>query len=180
MTKGWAMLLSGYSKELFRPECNPSFESVHCRAVLNEDVSQALPYLNAVLGGFRYFAEPPAVMFRAHGKIIKVGAREIAVNALADEDEADRILAWLMREINEAWENRRNISPKYDGIETPQVFAIFKLLPRTNCRKCGLPTCLVFAARAAEGVKGAADCPEISPENGEKLAAYLSGFDFGD
>lgn len=47
------MLLSGYTKEIFRPECNPGFDSVHCIARLNEDISAVLPYLNAVLGGIQ-------------------------------------------------------------------------------------------------------------------------------
>jgi len=79
------MLLSGYTKNIFRPECNASFESVHCVALLNEDVGDALPYLNAVLGGTQYLHDPPEVMFHHHGRIIKVGAREIAINALKDE-----------------------------------------------------------------------------------------------
>ncbi len=45
------MLLSGYTKNIFRTQCNASFESVHCVARLNEDVGEALPYLNAMLGG---------------------------------------------------------------------------------------------------------------------------------
>ncbi|MBW2042895.1 MAG: hypothetical protein JRI76_12845 [Deltaproteobacteria bacterium] len=73
-----SMLLTGYIKEIFRPECNPSFESVHCIARLNENIGAVLPYLNAVLGGTQYFADPPEVMFHHHGKIIKVGSREIA------------------------------------------------------------------------------------------------------
>jgi len=44
--------------------------------------------------------------FRVHGKIIAVHPREIAANALKSEEEADRILEWLKREINEAWEKR--------------------------------------------------------------------------
>lgn len=66
------MLLTGYTKEVFRPECNPSFESVHCIARLNEDVGPVLPYLNAVLGGTQYFSDPPEVMFHHHGRLIKV------------------------------------------------------------------------------------------------------------
>lgn len=89
------MLLSGYTKKICRPECNPSFQSVHCIARLNEDVGKVLPYLNAVLGGTHYFNDPPEVMFHHHGKIIKVDSREIAVNALKDEQEADLILKWL-------------------------------------------------------------------------------------
>ena len=71
------MLLKTYTKEIFRPECNPSFQSLHCIAHLGEDVREALPYLNAVLGGFEYLKDPPAVTFRVQGKIITVHPREI-------------------------------------------------------------------------------------------------------
>lgn len=172
------MLLTGYTKEIFRPECNPSFESVHCIARLNEDIGAVLPYLNAVLGGTQYFADAPEMMFHHHGKIIKVGNREIAVNALKDEAEADRILEWLRTEINQAWENRETITPCYTGKTEPQVMEILRLLPKTNCKKCGRPTCMAFAAQVAEGGRGADDCPELAPENREKLAAYLADFDF--
>ena len=123
------MLLKGYRKEIFRPECNPSFQSLHCIAHLDQDVSEALPYLNATLGGFEYLKDPPAVTFRVHGKIITVHPRQIAVNALRDEEEAEKILQWLQREINEAWEKRDEIKPRYEGSPKPKVLEILKLLP---------------------------------------------------
>ena len=55
------MLFKHYTKEIFRPECNPNFQSVHCIARLAEDIREVLPYLNAVLGGFSYTKEPPSV-----------------------------------------------------------------------------------------------------------------------
>ena len=172
------MLLTSYTKRVFRAECNPSFESLHCIATLDQDVSGALPYLNAVLGGFEYLKEPPAVVFRSRGRLITVHGHEIAINALQDETEADKILEWLKREINDAWEKRAEIVPSYEGAPKPQVLEILKLLPRTNCRKCGEPTCLVFAARAAEGVRGASDCPPLSAEAKERLGCYLIRFKF--
>jgi len=51
------MLLKTYSEEIFRPECNNSFQSLHCIAHLDEDISEALPYLNAVLDGDSYIKE---------------------------------------------------------------------------------------------------------------------------
>ena len=172
------MLLKTYSKRIFRAECNPKFESLHCIASLGQDVSEALPYLNAVLGGFEYLKEPPAVIFRSRGRLITVHGREIAINALQDEEEADKILEWLKREINQAWDNRAEITPSAEGAPKPQVFEILKLLPRTNCRECGEPTCMVFAARAAEGVKGAADCPPLKTEAKQRLEDYLGRFNF--
>lgn len=167
------MLLSGYRKEMFRPQCNPGFTSLHCHAHLDQDVGPALPYLNAVLGGFEYHADPPCLTLRVHGKLISLHPRLIAVNALKDEEEADRILAWLTREINQAWQDRAVIEPRHTGLPRPQLLEILKLLPRSNCRKCGRPTCMVFAAQAAEGGLGAGDCPELSPHAAETLGRYL-------
>jgi hypothetical protein len=45
------MLLKGYGKEIFRPECNPQFQSLHCIAHLDQDITEVLPYLNTTLGG---------------------------------------------------------------------------------------------------------------------------------
>ena len=53
------MFLKGYRKEIFRPECNPTFQSVHCIARLETDISEVLPYLNAVLGGEHVYPGSP-------------------------------------------------------------------------------------------------------------------------
>jgi ArsR family metal-binding transcriptional regulator len=172
------MLLESYTKKIFRAECNPQFESLHCIASLDQDVSEALPYLNAVLGGFEYLKDPPAVMFRSRGRLITVHGRQIAVNALRDEEEADKILEWLKHEINQAWEKRAEIAPSTEGAPKPQVFEILKLLPRTNCRECGEPTCMVFAVRASEGIRSASDCPPLKAEAKQRLEDYLGRFNF--
>lgn len=172
------MLLKGYREEIFRPECNNSFESLHCIAHLNEDISEALPYLNAVLGGDSYIKDPPSVTFKAQGKLITVHSRKIAINALRDEAEAHHVIEWLKKEINDAWEQREIIVPKYDGRTKPQLLDIYKLLPKTNCRECGQPTCMMFASLAVEGVKGSADCPRIDEKNAEKLREHLAQFYF--
>ena len=74
------MLLKKYSKEIFRPECNPGFESVHCIAHLDQNIEPVLPYLNAVLGGVEYLKSPPAVIFRSQGKLITLHGTKIAIN----------------------------------------------------------------------------------------------------
>jgi CO dehydrogenase/acetyl-CoA synthase gamma subunit (corrinoid Fe-S protein) len=58
------------------------------------------------------------------------------------------------------------------------LIEILKLLPKTNCRKCGQPTCMVFASHVVDGGRGAESCPEMEPENRTRLVDYLSGFDF--
>ncbi|MBA3071657.1 MAG: acetyl-CoA decarbonylase/synthase complex subunit gamma, partial [Nitrospirae bacterium] len=41
---------------------------------------------------------------------------------------------------------------------------IFKLLPRTNCKKCGHPTCLAFAMKLAQRQASLDQCPDVSEE----------------
>ncbi len=172
------MLLNGYREEIFLPTCNNTFQSVHCIAHLDQDISGALPYLNAVLGGDTYIKEPPSVTFKLYGKLISVHGDKIAVNALRDEAEARHILEWLKEQINDAWEKKETITPKYDGKSKPHLLEIYKLLPKTNCRKCGQPTCMMFASLATEGIKGCDDCPELKEENVKKLKSYLGRFRF--
>ena len=172
------MILTGYTKQISRPECNPSSESVYCIATLNEDVAEVLPYLNAVLHGMEYFHDPPEVLFHLQGRSIKVGAREIAVNQLEDEEEADRVIEWWKDKINEVWEKREGIVPCCEGKVKPRLINVLRLLPKTNCKKCGQPTCMVFASQVVEGKCGAAHCPELSAGNREKLSLYLAGFSF--
>ncbi|MFB3887472.1 MAG: acetyl-CoA decarbonylase/synthase complex subunit gamma [Thermodesulfobacteriota bacterium] len=41
---------------------------------------------------------------------------------------------------------------------------IFKLLPKTNCKECGVPTCLAFAMNLAAGKADLSACPYVSEE----------------
>jgi len=47
---------------------------------------------------------------------------------------------------------------------------IFKLLPKTNCGECGVPTCLAFAMNLASGKAELSACPHVTEESKEKLA----------
>lgn len=151
---------------------------MHCIAHLGQDVGPAIPYLNAVLGGYTYIKDPPSVTLRSQGKLITVHADRIAINAIREVAEAEKILQWLQREINAAWENRATIEPCFEAAPRPQVLEILRHLPKTNCHQCGQPSCTVFAAQVANGGRGVADCPDLSTEAAQRLTTYLGGFCF--
>src|SRR5512133_3451493 len=48
---------------------------------------------------------------------------------------------------------------------------IYKLLPQTNCKECGFPTCLAFAMKLAQKGTELDKCPYVSDEAKAKLAA---------
>jgi len=60
---------------------------------------------------------------------------------------------------------------------------IFKLLPKTNCKKCGFPTCLAFAMKLAQRQTTLDKCPDVSEEAkkvlGEASAPPVRPITFG-
>jgi acetyl-CoA decarbonylase/synthase complex subunit gamma len=47
---------------------------------------------------------------------------------------------------------------------------IYKLLPQTNCKECGFPTCLAFAMKLAAKQVELSACPQVSEESKKQLA----------
>ncbi|GAB6156630.1 hypothetical protein JCM17380_53840 [Desulfosporosinus burensis] len=46
---------------------------------------------------------------------------------------------------------------------------IYKLLPKSNCKQCGVATCLAFAAAVIKGQKRLAECPHLESRIIEEL-----------
>ncbi|MCB2166614.1 MAG: Fe-S cluster protein [Deltaproteobacteria bacterium] len=170
------MLLQSYQLDVVNNHCMPGAQSVNCIARLEQDVGCAIPYLNAVIEGDQFTPDPPSVTFKTEGRLISVTERTITVNAVEDEAQGRKIIEWIKREINDAWEDRANIEPRTTKAERPKLIEILKRLPKTNCKKCGAPTCMVFATWVVQGAKDESQCPELKEEDKRKLHDYLAQF----
>ncbi len=166
------MLIQRYQLE-FRLPPNP--EATHLRGVahLDANITDLLPYLNTVLRGHLFMRDPPSLTIKYRAKLITFHPRHIAINILKDEAEAEEIVRWLVGVINDTWEKRETIAPSFEVLPPPRIIDILKLLPRTNCRACGQPTCLVFATRVSAGEALPEACPFLSPEALNSLPNYL-------
>ena len=174
------MFLSQYRPQFVRPP-NPAAQHLRCYAQLDGDIREVLPFLNTLLKGHLFFRDPPSLTLKYQGgKLITLTSQEIAINIVKDEAEAEAILEWLKQEINAAWERRGEITPSFEVAAQPRIFEIFKLLPRTNCRACGQPTCMVFAVQVSQGAQGLADCPQLNGEKLGQLREYLRQFHLMD
>lgn len=47
---------------------------------------------------------------------------------------------------------------------------IFKLTPKKNCKECGVPTCMAFSMKVAQGAKQITECPYMSEDALAQLA----------
>jgi ArsR family metal-binding transcriptional regulator len=56
----------------------------------------------------------------SQGKLITVHDDHIAINALQDAEEAEKIIQWLQKEINNAWERKDEITPSFQAAPRPR------------------------------------------------------------
>lgn len=169
------MLLRSYSLRIVLQECNPSSPTVNAIASLSDDIGEILPYLNAVLKGCTYHPEAGILRFLQEGRAITFYPRQITVTKLTDEAEARQILDQVTELVNSTYEKRNKIEPSYKRGDEIKVFDVYKLLPGTNCRQCGEPTCFAFANKLARQEAKLTDCqPFHSEEYGASRQRLVS------
>jgi len=152
------VLLKDYSFETMLPECNPMAETINAIANLSEDIGEVLPYLAAVIKVCTYDEETKTLTFRHDGKGIALYPRRITVTKLSDREEAKGVLEELKALINKTYDNRHDIQPCYKKGGELKYLDVFRLLPGTNCRECGEPTCLAFATKLVQQEASISQC----------------------
>jgi ArsR family metal-binding transcriptional regulator len=125
------------------------------------DLREILPYLNAVLPGAIYNHAALALTFTKEHRIICLHPRLITCAKADDLEDARSVLSWLTNLINDTWARRAEITPSYERRERLTALAIYKLLPRTNCGRCGAPTCLAFAVELASEKRSILQCAPL-------------------
>jgi len=166
------MLIDDYSVEVFTPPCEPGAERYAARARFEVDISEILPYLNATLRGAVYLPDAKALTWKTGGHNVAFHSFEIATSNVEDRTEAEEELTGLIDIVNRTWDGRGEIEADHTPRRRPTPMAIFKLLPNTNCKECGEPTCFSFALKLCASQRSLADCPPLTaPEHAADLAA---------
>ena len=169
------MLIDHYDLELFTPPCEPGSEVWSAIARLTTDISEVLPHLNATLRGAVYNHKAQALTWVKGGRTIAIRPYEIAASNLADREEARKVIDGMVKTINRTWEQRDQIEPDYEMHRRPTPMEVYKLLPQTNCKQCGQPTCFTFALKLVAAQARLEDCPVLfEPQYADRLAQLRS------
>jgi ArsR family metal-binding transcriptional regulator len=173
------MLLQSYHLEVFAPPCEPGAERWSVRATLDDDIGEALPYLNATIRTAIYNHAARALTWRMGGHTIAVRPREIAISNLRDKDAAATEMQHVVEIINRTWERRAEITPSIEARQRLKPMEVYKLLPATNCKACDQPTCFTFALKLTAGEVELEQCAPLFTdayhEQRDRLIALLEG-----
>ena len=154
-------LIRDYTLEMVQAKCHPGENIWSVRVHLEQDIGDALPYLNAVFDAKFYDHDHKAITFDHEGRHYSMRPKEIGIFRVEDTDDAAAAAKATVERINDIWSRHGEIEPRCEGRTQPFLMDIYRLLPRTNCGKCGRPTCMAFAADLREGKAGAGECPPL-------------------
>ncbi|CAG0948005.1 4Fe-4S ferredoxin [Anaerolineae bacterium] len=173
------MLLQSYHLNVFAPPCEPGAERWTVKAALDDDIGDALPYLNTTLKGTIYNHVARALTWRMGGHSIAIRPREIAISNLQDQDAAATEVKHVAEIINRTWDRRAEITSSIEMRQRLKPMDVYKLLPATNCKVCGQPTCFTFALRVTAGENELEQCAPLFTDafrdKREKLLALMEG-----
>ncbi|MBM3133518.1 MAG: hypothetical protein FJZ95_10895 [Chloroflexi bacterium] len=167
-------LIQRYTMNLATPECSPGSEWYRAFIALENDIAGVLPYLNAALKGRLDYNHKAGILLweSEDRKRYAFRPHEIAIAPIFSREEAQTLTDSIVGTINDVWDRRGEIKPNLEGKKAlPNVLDILRLLPRTNCKECGSPTCMAFAAVLRSDSAQLSRCPYLSEDAYLKLVS---------
>jgi ArsR family metal-binding transcriptional regulator len=111
----------------------------------SQPLSDVIPYMATLPGVISYNPATCALTFRRKPGFITLESQKIYITQVKDSSEGLILLEAVKDAINVVWEKREELSAVTVRKRAPQHLDVWELLPRTNCKQCGEPTCLAFA-----------------------------------
>lgn len=156
-----ANILTNYRIKKILP-CIADETKIRAIVELGGDLSEIMPYLNAVLPRGIYNHTERMLTFMKGEVMITLYPHQVTMAKAQDESHAGEIMAWLKDLVDATYEKRAEIEPSYEQGARLKAVDIYKLLPgainKRYCKQCGEPTCLVFTAKLVSEEVNIARC----------------------
>jgi len=157
-------LIQKFDLKLITPDCFPGADWYRAYLHLDDDITKALPYLNAELKCAEYDHSAKILLWMNDNKKYAFRPHEIVIAPVESREEAQMLANHIISTVNDIWSRKEEIDPNFQREKArPNVLDIYKLTPKTNCRECGL-TCMAFATALRDNPSKLSLCPYFSNE----------------
>ncbi len=153
---------SAFSLKLPSPVTRGASPCLIAEFTLSADVSELAPYINAVAQKAMFYEKPLHIRFVLDGILCTLFENRGSASSFSDREQALDFMESLIIFLNRIHLTRDTIRPNYKIQNSMTVLNLFRLLPRSNCGKCGFPSCMAFAAALNRQRAGVSRCPGLS------------------
>lgn len=137
---------------------------IRLTASLSDDITEVMPYLNAVVDDAIYNHEGKFITLYKEFRMITLYPQELTMIKAYNTTDAMQVIDWLQDLINDTYSRREEIEPDYEMKRRPHPLQLYEWLPRLNCGKCGMQNCLAFAAHVFSGQQDLKKCEPLFTE----------------
>ena len=130
----------------------------------SRSLDEVLPYLATLPNVIAFNPQAQALTLRRQPGLITLEPERVSITQVKDTEEGLELLAALVEAINATWEHRRELVAATGPRRAPLPLDIWALLPQSNCRECGDPTCMAFAFGLVQGKRKPAEWPPLRTE----------------
>jgi ArsR family metal-binding transcriptional regulator len=154
--------------------CLADSSKIRVVAELDSDVGEVLPYLSAALKDVVFNPDEKTLIFKKGDIRFTFRRNAITATKLRDVEAAYEELGRVVNSINDVWERRAAITPRFERGVRLTALQLCKGFPATNCRDCSEPSCLSFAEKLLSGKTSVLACkPLFTPKFRWKRLALL-------
>ncbi len=125
--------------------CLADPSKIRLKARFSDDISEGMPYLNAVQKNAVYNHDASTLTLFKEYRLITLYPQTMTMIKALNTTDARQVIEWLQDLINDTYSRKDEIEPDYQMEKRPHPLQLYSWLPGTNCRQCGRPTCLSFA-----------------------------------
>ena len=138
-----------------------SEEDMMASFLLEPEVTSLFPYLNAVAERAELHQNPAFIRFLLENRFCVLYPRAGLVTPVIDRPQARSFVERLIAFLNDTYSRRNEITPSHRLYQRVSVLNILKLLPKSNCGRCGYATCMAFAASLSLQESVPEKCPHV-------------------
>lgn len=153
---GFSLTRAGILSECTRPSMAASINFFR-------DISPLFPFINTAIENARWFTKPDYIQFTRKEVQCTLYPDEAIVMPFSSKGQALLYINDLVIFLNDLYDHKDTVTPDYKKMARPvSAIDIYKLLPGTNCKKCGFITCMAFAAALSRHAAAPHQCPDFS------------------
>ncbi len=127
----------------------------------SRSLDDVLPYLATLPDVITYDPQQGALTFRRQRGFLTLYPDRVYFTQVADVEEGLALLGALVEAINATWAERAALAPARAARRAPRMMDVWSLLPQTNCKACGEPTCMAFAVALIQGQRTVDECTPL-------------------
>jgi ArsR family metal-binding transcriptional regulator len=142
--------------------CTQDNEKYIAETRATADLTAVLPYLNAMFQRAVYNPNSNSIKFTYERVDFTISGDRINLQKFRSRTELMELLDWIRDVVNDTYASMAELTPLYKTRKIPTALALYALLPKTNCRKCGEKSCMAFAARLNKMELEPGGCPPLN------------------